>query len=145
MDNQLTLYYSLESFGDGSAGAIFFDTKGLAEWHQEHLEEGWGEPCTGEIVVNGNGLSCPELQTKEGYYLELLYDHDNDTEQHDAFVAEFFNEGIPEFTVKIIDHHYYGIFVEGRLVYKYFAYPEKNTNDEGVNRITKRVNRQRTS
>ena len=139
MNNQLTLYYSVENCGDGSAYPRFFDTKELAEWHQEHLDEGWGESCTGKVVVNGNNLSCQELQTKEGYYLNMLLDDYED--EIDEFVVQFFPDGLPEFTVGIIDDKYYGVFFDGKLVHKHFVYPEKKTNQESVARLTAIVNR----
>ena len=105
MIGKLTIYYSIDNCGDGPAYPRLYDTKELAEWHQEHLDEGWGEPCTGEIVVEGDNLSCPELQSKE-----------------------------------IVDPHYYGVFVEGRLAHKQYAYPENHANDEGVQKLTETLN-----
>ncbi len=137
MDNQLTIYYSVEDCGDGSAYPRLFDTEKLAKWHQLHMGDGWGEPCTGEIVVKGNDLYCSKLQTKEGHYLELLLEEGDDI---DSFVSEFFPDGLPEFTVEIIEPHYYGVFAEGYLVYREFAYPEENANNEGVKKLTKAVN-----
>lgn len=141
MSNKLTIYYSVDNCGDGSAYPRLFNTEKLAEWHQNHLYEGWGESCTGKIVVEGDNLCCSELITKEGYYLELLCDYNDDNEERDAFVLEFFPNGLPEFTVEIIDPSYYGIFVDGCLVYKSFAYPEEKANNEGVKRVTEIVNR----
>lgn len=141
MTDKLTMYYSVENCGDGSAYPRWFDTKELAEWHQDHLgEDCWGEPCTGEIVAEGDNLRCPELQTKEGYYLDILFEERWPEEDTDPFVLEFFPNGLPEFTVEIIEKRYYGIFVEGQLVYKKFAYPEKNTTDEGVKKLIKTIN-----
>lgn len=134
MANKLTIYYSVDNCGDGSAYPILFDTKELAEWHQDHLYEGWGESCTGSIVVEGDHLCCPELETKEGYYLQLLLDEEDGL---DEFKSTFFPDGLPKFTVRIIKFNYYGIFVEGRLVYESFAHPEKKANAEGVETLTK--------
>lgn len=148
MNEKLVLYYSVENGGDGSAYPVFFDTKELAEWHQDHLYEGWGESCTGSIIVNGNNLSCPELQTAKGYYLELLLnsidDELIDKNELNKFALKFFPNGLPKFTVKIFSEHlppYYGIFHEDRLVHKHYAYPEKTANDEGVKKLTKIINR----
>lgn len=138
MKNQLTIYYSVENCGDGSAYPVFFDTKKLAEWHQTHLREGWGECCTGEIVVEGDNLCCPRMKTKEEHYLDLLVEEGDDL---DLFVSEFFPNGLPKFTVEIIEPKYYGIFLEGVLVYRSFAYPEKEANNKGVKKLTKIVNR----
>lgn len=140
MGNKLVIYYSIENCGDGSAYPRMFDSEELAAWHREHLYEGWGKDCVGEITVEGDNLSCPELQTKEGHYLTLLEDEDEDG-QIAAFVAKFFPDGLPKFTVEIIKPHYYGVFVEGRLVHEQFAYPEKKANKEGVTNLTKVVNK----
>ncbi len=139
MSDKLTIYYSVENCGDGSAYPRWFDTEELAEWHQNHLIEGWGESCTGNIVVEGDNLSCLELQTKEGYYLQLLLEDEND--KLDDFKSTFLPDGLPEFSVKIVDDHYYGIFVEDHLSYKQFAYPEKKTNAKGVKKLAGRLNK----
>jgi hypothetical protein len=136
MSDKLTLYYSVDNCGDGSAYPRWFDTEALAEWHQDHLDEGWGESCTGTISVEGDNLFCSKLQTKEGYYLSLLFGYDKDEELNE-FVSEFFPDGLPEFSVRIIKQKYYGIFVENRLAHKKFAYPEKEANAKGVETLTK--------
>jgi hypothetical protein len=138
MSDKLTIYYSVENGGDGSAYPKLFDTEELAEWHQNHLDEGWGESCTGEIVVEGDNLRCSKLQTKEGYYLHLLLEY-NGSEEAEEFKAEFFPDGLPEFSVKIVETNYYGIFVEDRLVHKSFAYPEKKANAAGMKKLIKRL------
>ncbi len=135
--SRLTIYYSVENGGDGSAYPVWFDTKKLAEWHQEHLVEGWGEPCTGYIIVEGDNLRCSELTDKEGHYLELFLEYREDDDEVNEFRSEFFPNGLPEFTVKIFDSTHYGVFVEGRLAHKSFAYPEKKSNAKGVKRLTK--------
>lgn len=137
--SKLTLYYSVESGGDGSAYPKWFETEELAEYHQNHLSEGWGESCTGTIVVEGDNLQCGALQSKEGYYLELLLDGWENSDEVNKFKSEFFPDGLPEFTVKIINSSHYGVFAEDRLVYEEFAYPEKKTNAEGVKRVTKQL------
>lgn len=137
MSDKLTIHYSIENCGDGFAYPVFFDTKELAKWHQTHLYESWGEPCTGEIIVEGNNLRCQKLQTKEGYYIELLLEKGDNP---DEFITEFFPNGLPEFTVNIVDTHHYGIYVEGHLVHKNYAYPEKKANIKGVKKLIKIVN-----
>lgn len=54
---RLTLYYSVSNGGDGSAYPQWFETRELAEIDQElqsMFGEGWGESCTGEIVIEGS-------------------------------------------------------------------------------------------
>ncbi|KKN98999.1 hypothetical protein LCGC14_0142440 [marine sediment metagenome] len=138
---KLIIYYSIEDCGDGSAYPRLFDTEELAEWNQNNLDQGWGEPCTGEIVVEGKNMSCSELQTKEGFYLELLLEGYENQEEVQKFKDAFFPEGLPKFTVDIIDSLHYGIFVEGRIVHKSFAYPEKKTNNKGIKRLEKILKR----
>jgi len=142
MSDRLTLYFSVENGGDGSAYPRFFDTEELAEWHQEHLDEGWGESCTGEVVVKGDNLSCSELQTREGYYIDLVHDQftEDDEREINEFRDKFFPDGLPEFTIRIADDHHYDVCVDGRCVYKWFAYPEKKANQEGAARVAGIVN-----
>jgi len=139
MSDKLTLYYSVESGGDGSAYPKWFDTEELAEWHQDHLDEGWGESCTGTIVVEGDNLQCKELQSKESYYLYLRLEGYDNSNKVNEFREAFFPDGLPEFTVKIFDSNYYGVFMEDRLLHKKFAYPEKKTNAKGVKRVTEEL------
>lgn len=146
MSDKLTLYYSVENCGDGSAYPRWFETEELADWHQNHLDEGWGESCTGTIVVEGSNLRCSKLQTKEGYYLELLlegYDDDDNTKELEKFKSTFFPDGLPEFSVKIIEPHYYGVFVKDRLVYRHFAHPEKKANAKGVKKLEENLQQQK--
>lgn len=141
MENKLTIYYSVENCGDGSARPRLYDTEKLAKWHQNHLNEGWGEPCTGTIDIQGNNLSCSNMQTKEGYYLSLLLDdYPSDDNELKEFIAKFFPDGLPKFSVDIYDENNYGIYLKDKLVHIHFAYPEKNTNTEGVKKLTKTVN-----
>lgn len=135
----------MENGGDGSAYPKWFNTESLAEWHQLHLDEGWGESCTGSIVVEGNNLSCSKLMTKEGYYLELLLEGYFDDKKINEFCSKFFPDGLPEFNVKIVDDFYYGVFIGDRLLYKDFAYPEKKTNINGVKKLIKRLNGKKMS
>jgi len=142
MNEELTLYYSVASGGDGSAYPIFFESDELAEWHQEHLSEGWGESCTGSITVKGSNLSCDdELETKEGYYLKLYFDRYGDDNEYVEFAKEFFPDGLPEFEVRCLENNKncYGIYCGGKLVYKKFAYPEKEANPKKALELQKEI------
>lgn len=44
-----TVYYSPTNGGDGSVGLSWFLTAKAAEEHQDSLEEGWGEDCSGKV------------------------------------------------------------------------------------------------
>lgn len=45
------IWYSVQNGGDGSAYPELMESEGLAEIDQEWMDEGWGEPCVGCIVV----------------------------------------------------------------------------------------------
>jgi len=135
--SKLTLWYTVQNGGDGSAYPQFVESEELAEWDQDNMEEGWGESCTGSITVEGDNLTCPDVESKEGYYLNLVCE-DEDEEKAKKFKAEFFPDGLPEFTAKMIDDpHHYGVFVGDRLVYRQFAYPENKPNAKGLKRFEK--------
>ena len=46
---KVTVYYSIQNGGDGSAYPTWFLTYDDAELDQEREEEGWGESCTGSV------------------------------------------------------------------------------------------------
>jgi len=87
---KLTVYYSVNNGGDGSASTVFFESKALAEWHQEwDCGDGWGEPCTGSLTIKGKGpLTCEDMFTKESYREEVEERDDPDMMQ--SFLKEFF-------------------------------------------------------
>ena len=64
----LTLYYSVQNGGDGSAYPVFFESMELAELDQDTMDEGWGESCTGSIVLESDSpitVTYPIIHTKE--------------------------------------------------------------------------------
>jgi hypothetical protein len=48
---KLVLWYSVHNGGDGSAYPVLMESEKQVEIDQENLDEGWGEPCYGNIVV----------------------------------------------------------------------------------------------
>lgn len=53
----LTLHYSVQNGGDGSAYPSFFESAELAELDQQweaDYGEGWGESCTGKITLESD-------------------------------------------------------------------------------------------
>ena len=57
----LILHYSVQNCGDGSAYPRFFESKELARFDQDNMDEGWGEPCTGDIVLKSDSpIICAE-------------------------------------------------------------------------------------
>ncbi len=51
---KLTLWYSVENYGDGSAYPKFMESKELCELDQQYMDETWGEPCIGCIEVESD-------------------------------------------------------------------------------------------
>ena len=43
------VWYSIQNGGDGSAYLKWFLHEEEAEYDQENLDEGWGEPCMGSV------------------------------------------------------------------------------------------------
>ena len=130
---KLTIYYSVVNGGDGSVYPKFFTDKGVAEYYQEtQEEESWGEPCTGSITFEGDNLCCPEVTTKEGYYLELLLDGWENEDEVQAFVAQFLPNGVPVFEVKILDDaKRHGVFFESKLLYYTYEHEGEPTEKGG--------------
>ena len=60
------IWYSVENCGDGSAYPRLMESEELCELDQEHMDEGWGEPCIGYIEVKSNGpIKVTDVQTAE--------------------------------------------------------------------------------
>jgi hypothetical protein len=98
------VYYSVQNGGDGSAYPQFMESAELAEWDQEHMDEGWGEACTGSLRIIGDNVEVPAITTALEYYLEKDgyweegYSMDEDPEN--SFIEKFFpNGGIPELKI----------------------------------------------
>lgn len=78
-ETKYELWYSVENGGDGSAYPIFFNSKDNAEQHQENLDEGWAEDCSGAVrlVIRDNDIYLverrwlSELSRHEDKYLKL--------------------------------------------------------------------------
>jgi len=77
--HKLTLYYSVNNGGDGSAYPSFCESEKIAEIHQEiqnEFGEGWGEFCTGEITLESESpikVIDYTLITKEDLIKSLYY------------------------------------------------------------------------
>lgn len=84
-----TVYYSVQNGGDGSAYPQFMESMELAEWDQEHMDEGWGESCTGFISFESESEIFPieKITTKERYLIENYFESDI---QKEEFIKEFF-------------------------------------------------------
>ena len=76
------IWYSVENSGDGSAYPIFMESKELAEWHQRHLFEGWGEECIGCLTLELCGEDCvimsKDIETAKGLKQEMEEDGEDE-------------------------------------------------------------------
>ena len=118
---KLTIYYSIQNGGDGSAYPIFMDTRKLAEWDQNHLDEGWGEDCWGELdIMYDYQITIEKVLTTISYYLYKELDDWWDAEDRAEFESEFFPDGLPKFKARILggcDRYYY-VFVDDVRQYR---------------------------
>lgn len=48
------IWYSVQNCGDGSAYPKLMESEELCELDQKYMDEGWGESCTGSIVIESN-------------------------------------------------------------------------------------------
>ncbi len=118
-------YYSVTNGGDGSAYPHWYESQELADWDNDHQSEGWGETCTGSIEFTGEALF--DIKTKEGYLVDLYIDEDDRFEE---FKEEFFPDGIPAFTMDILNKNYYGVYFNGKLIHKQFEYPGETSPEK---------------
>ena len=119
----LYLYYSVSNGGDGSAYPNFFESEELAEWHQDHLEDGWGESCTGVIEVTSDSIiTCGSLETAQEVFDDMIsevsyYDVGaNRWKDEMKDIVEFISLFEVEFPKGFEDKHLktYRAFVEGK-------------------------------
>jgi len=124
----IVIHYSVQNGGDGSAYPKFMASKKLAEWDQDHMDEGWGESCDGTLeieVQEGGYVGSDEVVTELGYLLNHWLDDREDWELLDEFKADFFPDGVPALTVKMdheVNDHYYFVMHGDAVVAKDFAY-----------------------
>ncbi len=113
----MKIYYSIQDHGDGSASPLFVDNRKLAEWDQDHMDEGWGESCWGELdIISESAITVKQLYSTIGYYLWKELDGSWWGEKNKKeFEAEFLLGGVPRFQVLILhgDDGYYHVFVDG--------------------------------
>jgi hypothetical protein len=97
MKHTLEIHYSIRNGGDGSASPEFMESAELASWDQGHMDEGWGEDCSGSIEFESDSpIICKEkITTKESYLIRMI----NYGEDYEEFKGVFFPEGLPKFTV----------------------------------------------
>lgn len=114
-----TIWYSVSNGGDGSAYPHWMESLELAEWDQDHMDEGWGESCTGSITISSQcDIEIKEkVLTKEGYFLKnYAYGFYPDDDEAVEFINKFFPDGLPVFDI-IIDEmpnpSYVGVCIKG--------------------------------
>ena len=129
----MKIYYSIQNGGDGSAYPLFFTREDLTEWDQEHMDDGWGEPCTGEIEIHGGNIQVPEAMDEVSYWLLRIEDeHYEPWKLRDEYLEKFFPRGLPYFFVEI-NGDYHEVYVEGVLKHKYFKNGTKEQLETRLN------------
>lgn len=122
------VFYSVQNGGDGSAYPTLMESEQLVNFDQDHMSEGWGEPCTGSFEFESESpIKClSEVKTKEGYFIDRYIENDGDDEERAKFLEAFFPKGLPHFTVKAEkakkkDNYVYNdVFVGDRKVARVF-------------------------
>ena len=88
------IFYSIQNGGDGSAYPMFMESMELAELDQEHIIEGWGEPCTGSITMESDSeiTVTKDVNTAEDVKKklenEMKWDKSQNLKDHLAEVIE---------------------------------------------------------
>lgn len=131
----MNIYYSIQNGGDGSAYPMFLSTSKLARWDQDHMDEGWGESCDGNLtILADNDVVVAEMMDEVGYWLDRTEDEDYELwEYRDEFLSEFFPNGLPQFEVRIREGEpYYDIYVGGDKKGERFAYNDDTRQVEAT-------------
>lgn len=122
----MTFYYSIRNGGDGSASIEWVESAELGSWLQDHMDEDWGEDCSGEINLSSESPITfnGSITTKEETLVSLLL---NEAKDVDDFIDQFFPNGLPTFRVEKLDeiikkkYCYNNIFIEDKLIEKKFT------------------------
>lgn len=140
MKHELTLHYSVQNGGDGSAYPHFMESEKLTEWDQDNAyEDGWGECCNGSITVESDSpiVVKEKIQTVDGYFLDILDDYKPNPDKIKDFVDTFYEGVQPTFTVgepeiKKMDaaYDYYPVLKDGVKIGRKFA--KRNTTPESL-------------
>lgn len=143
----MNIYYSVQNCGDGSAYPMFLSTSKLARWDQDHMDEGWGESCDGNLtILTDNDVVVAEMLDELSYWLDRTMDEDYELwEYRDEFLSDFFPNGLPHFEVRIREGEpYYDIYVNGVKKGSRFGYnhdtKESEATETGRLTLEKRLN-----
>ena len=125
------IYYSVQNGGDGSAYPHFVETQKLADFDQNHMSEGWGESCTGELVIKGDNIEIENVQSELGYLLQKWFDKYNDDEEEECkeIKDEFFSKGLPKMSVTKRKDGYWNINVGKKIHHTESNYSLKTKED----------------
>ena len=120
----MKIYCSAENCGDGSVSISLFDNYGLAEWHQEHMDEGWGEPCITTISLKSDSpIHCEDIEGPIEFYIACISQLYGDEQWEDKaeFQALFFPDGLPTFQAVAVEDKRcvcnVSAFVDGKCAY----------------------------
>ena len=131
MKHQRKIYYSIQNYGDGSAGPSWFDTEELAELDQELMDEGWGEPCTGWLTVE----SYMEMKRWIRMLNENGHIHLHVSGHADSIGSESYNQKLSERRAQaVVDYMIDNGIAEERLVAEGFGESQPvsaNDTEEG--------------
>ncbi len=117
----LRIYYSIQNNGNGSASSKFMDSRELAEWDQDHLDEGWGDESWGELdMVSATPITVEKVMSTIGYYIWKETDEYWTYTDRDEFESKFFPSGLPKFEARMLEgcDKYYYVFVAGVQHYR---------------------------
>lgn len=134
--HKMTVFYSVQNGGDGSAYPKFMESEALCRFDQEHMSEGWGECCIGSLSFESDSpirIVGKEIVTKESYFIDRYCDEYSSSRKKDGraeFIAAFFPNGFPTFTVvaeeSSKDYLYNKVFVGDRQVARVFRSRNKS-------------------
>jgi hypothetical protein len=66
------VWYSVRNGGDGSAYPQFMESRELCEIDQRFMDEGWGEDCSGCVVIESDSpIKVLRVETAESIIAEL--------------------------------------------------------------------------
>lgn len=143
-DKTTLFYYNIQNNGDGSVSIRWYDSQELAEWDEEHMDEGWGEPCNGSISVahNGNVRLLENVYNPISYLLDKASYSGMSRAEVKEFVDQFLPNGIGKLELIKRDDNYFDLLVDNKFAIKAYAYNHKtdsvDMSEENKQKILKR-------
>lgn len=144
----MKVWYNITNGGDGSAIISWFESEELANWDEKHQSEPFAEGNVG--YIEGDNIIEPAveyIQTKCRWYLRELLEPSVSNPIED-FKTEFFPDGLPQFSIQILNEKQYGIYLKddpSKCIYKeYGEYDEKKRtfipSEEGRQKLEQQIN-----